>query len=54
MLDRENQSMLMQRYDDDHNGRLGEDEFWYVLICEIFVSFSFKTFKIAYSNSFVV
>lgn len=27
-LDKENQSMLMQRYDDDHNGRLGEDEFW--------------------------
>lgn len=29
-LDRENMLMMVQRYDDDNNGRLGEDEFWYV------------------------
>lgn len=28
-LDKDNMVMLLQRYDEDNNGRLGEDEFWY-------------------------
>ncbi len=29
-LDNENMLVLMKRYDEDNNGRLSEDEFWYV------------------------
>ena len=31
-LDKENQNVLLQRYDDNHNGKLGEDQFWYGIL----------------------
>jgi Ca2+-binding EF-hand superfamily protein len=43
-LDKENQNVLLQRYDDNHNGKLGEDQF-----CELMMTVSNmkKQFQIA-------